>query len=61
MEFFVGLLGAGFLVSLILCGLYLVMRWPDETEDFKTQDTREEKKNARIARELEQIRKGGDE
>ena len=39
----------------------LVMRWPDETEDVKTQDTREEKKNARIARELEQIRKGGDE
>jgi hypothetical protein len=26
-EFFIGLLGAGFLVSLVLCGLYLVMHW----------------------------------
>jgi hypothetical protein len=59
MEFLISLLGASLMISIIGCGLYLVMRWPAETEDVKTQDTREEKKNARIARELEQIRKGG--
>ena len=60
-EFFINLLGAGFLVSLVLCGLYLVMHWPAETEDFKTQATREELKNRRISQELEARRKGGDE
>lgn len=49
------------MVSMILCGLWLVLRWDwDETQDRKTQDTREEIKNRRIAAELERIRKGGD-
>lgn len=54
-------LGAGVAVSMILCGLYLSMRWPEKTQDVKRPATREEAKNRAIARELDARRKGGDE
>jgi hypothetical protein len=61
-EIIVSLVTGFALLSIILCGLYLVMNWDcGETQDFKTQDTREERKNRRIAAELEAMRKGGDE
>ena len=63
MEFFIGLLGAGFLVSMILCGLYLIMRWDDGSDamDAKARGYAEERKNARIAAELKATREGVDE
>jgi NhaP-type Na+/H+ or K+/H+ antiporter len=61
-EIIVSLVTGFVLLSVILCGLYVVMTWPGvETQDFKTQDSREEAKNRRIAAELKARRKGGDE
>lgn len=62
MEFLIGFVGAAFLISLIGCGLWLVMRWDDGSDalDAKSRGYAEERKNARIAAELKARRKGGD-